>query len=67
MREVLRLSPSAPLRSIAPLEDTTLKGGKYSVTKDYSIIVNVANTHRDPAVYGDDVGFRYFRTRRTER
>ena len=55
MREVLRLSPSAPLRTIAPIEDTTLAGGKYAVTKDTSIVVNVSATHRDPKVWGSDV------------
>lgn len=54
MREVLRLSPSAPLRVISPLEDTTL-GGKYALEKDLSIIVNISMAHRDPKVWGADV------------
>ncbi|TCD65595.1 hypothetical protein EIP91_002442 [Steccherinum ochraceum] len=53
MREVLRLSPSAPMRTVAPLEDTLLKG-KYAVQKDISLTVNVAAAHRDPKVYGPD-------------
>jgi len=53
MREVLRMSPSAPLRVVAPTEDTTLKG-KYAVEKDVSIIVNISQAHRDPKVWGPD-------------
>ncbi|THH27701.1 hypothetical protein EUX98_g6479 [Antrodiella citrinella] len=53
MREVLRMSPSAPQRSVAPLEDTVL-AGKYALEKDTGIILNIAMAHRDPKVYGPD-------------
>ncbi|KAH8107855.1 bifunctional P-450/NADPH-P450 reductase, partial [Cristinia sonorae] len=53
MREVLRLSPSAPLRVIAPLEDTVI-AGKYALEKDTSIIVNISMAQRDPKVWGPD-------------
>ena len=55
MRESLRLSPTAPLRAIAPLEDTTLSGGKYFVKAGTTIAVQVWMAHRDPAVWGEDV------------
>lgn len=55
LRETLRLAPTAPLRTVAPLEDTTLKGGKYAVPKDMAILVNVFVAHRDPLVWGPDV------------
>ncbi|KAI0354817.1 fatty acid hydroxylase [Trametes cingulata] len=53
MRESLRLGPTAPARTVAPLEDTTLCG-KYFVGKGTSIIINAYNTHRDPKVWGED-------------
>ncbi|KAL6298881.1 cytochrome P450 [Sparassis latifolia] len=53
MRETLRLSPSAPMRTVSPLEDTTL-GGKYAVEKGATVVVNVIVVHRDPRVWGDD-------------
>ncbi|KAI0075350.1 bifunctional P-450/NADPH-P450 reductase [Panus rudis PR-1116 ss-1] len=54
LRETLRLAPTAPARTVAPLEDTTLKGGKYFVQKDQAITLNIYMIHRDPAVWGDD-------------
>ncbi|KAI0365331.1 fatty acid hydroxylase [Pilatotrama ljubarskyi] len=53
MRESLRLGPTAPARTVAPLEDTTI-AGKYFVEKGTSIIINAYNTHRDPKVWGED-------------
>ena len=59
MRETLRLSPTAPNRTVTPLEDTTLKG-KYPVSKGDLIFMNVYTMHRDPKVWGDDVS-NFFR------
>ncbi|OSC98018.1 bifunctional P-450/NADPH-P450 reductase [Trametes coccinea BRFM310] len=53
MRESMRLGPTAPARSVAPLEDTVI-GGKYCVEKGTSIIINTYNAHRDPSVWGED-------------
>ncbi|KAI0642931.1 cytochrome P450 [Trametes meyenii] len=53
MRETLRLSPTAPARTVAPFEDTVI-GGKYFVEKGASIIVNTIDCQRDPKVWGDD-------------
>ncbi|CDO72208.1 hypothetical protein BN946_scf184970.g60 [Trametes cinnabarina] len=53
MRESMRLGPTAPARSVAPLEDTVI-GGKYLVEKGTSIIINTYNAHRDPKVWGED-------------
>jgi cytochrome P450/NADPH-cytochrome P450 reductase len=55
MRETLRLSPPATGRSVAPLKDTTLGGGKYAVKPGETIIVQTLIMQRDPAVWGDDV------------
>ncbi|OBZ71165.1 hypothetical protein A0H81_08482 [Grifola frondosa] len=53
MRESLRLSPTAPARTVTPIEDTTL-GGKYAVQKDDIIVLNMIGAQRDPKVWGDD-------------
>ena len=54
MRETLRLCPSAPTRSVLPIEDEII-GGKYAVEKGSSIIVNTYTIHHDPEVWGEDV------------
>ncbi|CAL1708234.1 unnamed protein product [Somion occarium] len=54
MRETLRLAPTAPMRSAAPLEDTTLKNGTYAVEKNQPIVINIFVAHRDPKVWGED-------------
>ena len=59
MRETLRLAPSAPVRAVTPLEDTTLGGGKYAVEKDVSITCGIYMIHRDPKVWGEDVSQVY--------
>ncbi|PSR72168.1 hypothetical protein PHLCEN_2v11960 [Hermanssonia centrifuga] len=53
LRETLRLAPTAPLRSITPLEDTIV-GGKYAVAKDTTITCEIFMAHRDPKVWGED-------------
>lgn len=54
MREALRLGPPAPMRSVAPFEDTTLLGGKYAVPKDTVMFCGIYMIHRDPKVWGED-------------
>ncbi|KAF7367846.1 Fatty acid hydroxylase [Mycena sanguinolenta] len=54
MRETLRLTPTTARRSVTPLKDTTLGGGKYFVRAGTTIAVNVWNMHRDPLVWGED-------------
>ena len=54
MRETLRLAPTAPLRSVAPLEDTVI-GGEYALEKDVTVTCGVFMMHRDPKVWGEDV------------
>ncbi|CDO72209.1 hypothetical protein BN946_scf184970.g61 [Trametes cinnabarina] len=53
MRETLRLSPTAPARTVAPFEDTVI-GGKYPIAKGESIIVNTYSCQRDRKVWGED-------------
>ncbi|KAI0655429.1 bifunctional P-450/NADPH-P450 reductase [Cubamyces menziesii] len=53
MRESMRLSPTAPARSVAPLEDTVI-GGKYFVEKGTFMTINTVATQRDPKVWGED-------------
>ena len=55
MRETLRLRPPASTRSVNPKEATTLGGGKYAVTPEDNILVNVTQVHRDPEIWGNDV------------
>lgn len=57
MRETLRLAPSAPMRSVASLEDTTLKDGKYAIKKGQTVLMNMYMIHRDTKVWGEDVGY----------
>ncbi|KAJ6577595.1 fatty acid hydroxylase [Mycena capillaripes] len=54
MRETLRLAATAPQRATAPLEDTTIGGGKYAIPKDTTIVILAWELHRDPAIWGDD-------------
>ncbi|KAJ7146594.1 fatty acid hydroxylase [Mycena epipterygia] len=54
MRETLRLAATAPMRTAAALEDTTIGGGKYAVKKGTAIAIQAWEMHRDPAVWGDD-------------
>ncbi|KAK0486339.1 fatty acid hydroxylase [Armillaria novae-zelandiae] len=54
MRESLRLGPTAPARTVAPIEDTTLGGGKYFVKAGSSIVIQAYLMHRDPKVWGED-------------
>lgn len=55
MRESLRLSPTAPVRTVSANEDTVIGGGKYFISKGQSVVINAERAQRDPKVYGDDV------------
>ncbi|EEB96868.1 hypothetical protein MPER_03919, partial [Moniliophthora perniciosa FA553] len=54
MRESLRLSPTASLRSVYSLEDTTLSNGKYFIKKGTRLVCQQWLNHRDPVVWGND-------------
>jgi cytochrome P450 / NADPH-cytochrome P450 reductase len=54
LRETLRNTPTISLISIAPIEDEVL-GGKYRVEANQPIILLLAKSQLDPAVFGDDV------------
>ncbi|KAK0494970.1 fatty acid hydroxylase [Armillaria luteobubalina] len=54
MRESLRLGPTASARTAAPIEDTTLGGGKYFVKAGTSLTIQTYVMHRDPKVWGED-------------
>jgi cytochrome P450/NADPH-cytochrome P450 reductase len=70
MRETLRLSPTAPLRTTIPLEEgTILIGGdgdpnnpsnkRYLIPHDAHVVVQSAVMMRDVSVWGEDAnGFR---------
>ncbi|KAL0949758.1 hypothetical protein HGRIS_009796 [Hohenbuehelia grisea] len=53
MRETLRLSPTAPVRTVSALQDTVL-GGKYSIKAGQFITLQAYCIHRDPLVWGED-------------
>ena len=55
MRETLRLHPPASTRSVSPAEATTIGNGKYAVTPEDTITVNIAQVQCDPEIWGDDV------------
>jgi cytochrome P450/NADPH-cytochrome P450 reductase len=54
IKETLRMSAPIAAWSVSPKEDTLLDG-KYKVTNDMYIQVNVKGLHRDRTVWGDDV------------
>lgn len=66
MRETLRLAPTAPIRQTAALEDTTIGGGKYTIKKGTPILIVKWELHRDPAVWGNNVGALYLEVQPTD-
>ena len=60
MREVLRIHPPGVTRTVHCLEPTTIGNGKYAITPDDDIVISVASTNRDPAIWGDDVRPSHF-------
>jgi len=55
MRESLRLAPTAPARTVTPIDDVVL-GEKYSVKAGSFLTLQIWVMHRDPKVWGEDVG-----------
>ncbi|KAF8520360.1 cytochrome P450 [Hysterangium stoloniferum] len=56
LREVLRLTPSVPLFTVQPFEETTLtsNGKEYKVPFDVGIQIITAELHRDTNTWGED-------------
>jgi len=58
LRETLRLHPTAPAITIAPVLNAQypvlIGGGKYQIEKDQVLVALLPKVHRDPSVYGDD-------------
>ncbi|KAL2173058.1 cytochrome P450 [Thermothelomyces heterothallicus CBS 202.75] len=52
LRETLRLCPTIPMINRAAKQDEVI-GGKYAVAKDQRLALLLAQSHRDPAVYGE--------------
>ena len=55
LRETLRFHPPAPIRYVHCFEPTTIGNGKYTLNPDDHVLINTISTHRDPAVWGDNV------------
>ncbi|KAK7438635.1 hypothetical protein VKT23_017968 [Stygiomarasmius scandens] len=53
MRETLRLAPTAPARTVTPVEDVVL-GGKFFIKAGTSVMIQSWMSQRDPAVWGED-------------
>jgi cytochrome P450/NADPH-cytochrome P450 reductase len=53
LKESLRLWPTAPAFTRAPLQETTLGGG-YHITPEDQIMILTPMLHRDKSVWGDD-------------
>ncbi|KAI6497010.1 hypothetical protein PoMZ_05916 [Pyricularia oryzae] len=53
LRETLRLYSTIPAFVVEAIEDTVV-GGKYAIPKNHPIFLMIAESHRDPKVYGDD-------------
>ncbi|KAH8103122.1 cytochrome P450 [Cristinia sonorae] len=54
LRETLRLTSSAPQRTVRAVEDTTIGGGKYFIDSKINIIFNNWMIMNDPKVWGED-------------
>ncbi|KAF8900982.1 fatty acid hydroxylase [Mucidula mucida] len=54
LRETMRLQPTAAIRVVYPLEDTTLGRGKYFVKAGQPIALQIWDSHRDTDVWGND-------------
>ncbi|KAK4180904.1 putative bifunctional cytochrome P450 E-class, group I:NADPH-P450 reductase [Triangularia setosa] len=52
LRETLRLCPTIPSYGVQALEDTVI-GGKWAISKGQVILLFLARSHRDKAVYGE--------------
>nr|7P6L_A Chain A, Bifunctional cytochrome P450/NADPH--P450 reductase [Thermothelomyces thermophilus ATCC 42464]7P6L_B Chain B, Bifunctional cytochrome P450/NADPH--P450 reductase [Thermothelomyces thermophilus ATCC 42464]7P6L_C Chain C, Bifunctional cytochrome P450/NADPH--P450 reductase [Thermothelomyces thermophilus ATCC 42464]7P6L_D Chain D, Bifunctional cytochrome P450/NADPH--P450 reductase [Thermothelomyces thermophilus ATCC 42464] len=52
LRETLRLCPTIPIINRAAKQDEVI-GGKYAVAKDQRLALLLAQSHLDPAVYGE--------------
>jgi cytochrome P450/NADPH-cytochrome P450 reductase len=55
LRETLRMTPSIPIRSTTPKEDTTLANGRYAVKAGTNILIIHQTAQTDPAAWGEDV------------
>ncbi len=55
LKEALRLQPTAPAWTVAPVKDEVICDGKYKIKGGAAISVMLHALHRDPAVWGDDV------------
>jgi cytochrome P450/NADPH-cytochrome P450 reductase len=54
LKETLRLSSPITSINVKPKQDTTLGGGKYAVSTDTFIQINMRGLHHDPKVWGED-------------
>ncbi|KAJ9114036.1 hypothetical protein QFC22_005856 [Naganishia vaughanmartiniae] len=54
LKETLRLNPTAPAWTVAPLKDEVLADGQYHVKQGQPIAVILDSLHRDPMVWGAD-------------
>lgn len=52
LRETLRLCPTIPVLNRTPKQDEVI-GGKYAVAKNERVVLLLAQSHLDPAVYGE--------------
>ncbi|KAK4661054.1 hypothetical protein QC762_124450 [Podospora pseudocomata] len=52
LRETLRLCPTIPSYGVQALEDTVI-GGKWAIAKGQVVLLYLARSHRDKAVYGE--------------
>jgi cytochrome P450/NADPH-cytochrome P450 reductase len=52
--EALRLWPPAPAFTVHSLEEETVIGGRYRLTRDQPVTILSAMLHRDPSVWGTD-------------
>ncbi|THU90609.1 cytochrome P450 [Dendrothele bispora CBS 962.96] len=54
LREAMRLQPTAAIRVVNSIEDTTIGNGKYFLPKGAAIALLTWDAHRDVAVWGED-------------
>ncbi|KAK7438608.1 hypothetical protein VKT23_017942 [Stygiomarasmius scandens] len=54
LREAMRLQPTAAIRVVNSVEDTTIGNGRYFLPKGAAIALLTWDAHRDVAVWGED-------------
>jgi cytochrome P450/NADPH-cytochrome P450 reductase len=61
------MTPTIPIRSTTPKEDTTLANGRYAVKAGTNILIIHQTAQTDPAAWGEDVSVSVYQQLATNR